>query len=93
MAHVRISEIESCFYGIYNFVQKRETIILRTTGGVAFSVTAKTTLDGRQFLALPHSNRVYCNDWGYRINSMGNDGQRIGQHCLPLHRMFKRIYG
>ncbi len=61
---------------------------LFTTGEVEFDVITKKTRDGRRFLALPHSNRVYEDDWGYRCNSMGKDGQRIGQFCLPIHRAF-----
>lgn len=57
---------------------------LTTTGGIQFSAEAKITQDGRRFIALPHSNRIYEGDWGYMTNSMGNDGQRIGQYSVPL---------
>jgi hypothetical protein len=57
---------------------------LVTTGGVEFSATANVTRDGRHYIGLPQSNRIYGNDWGYSSNSMGKDGQRIGQYAKPL---------
>lgn len=57
---------------------------LRTTGDVAFVAQAKRTRDGRRFISLPHHNRVYEEDWGYRTNNMGKDGQRIGHYLVPL---------
>jgi len=57
---------------------------LKTTGGVSFRAEAKITRDGREFIALPHNNRIYAHDWGYQNNSMGKDGQRIGQYARPL---------
>lgn len=61
-----------------------QTPVLITTGGVQFSVEAKTAKDGRRFISLPHNNRIYEGDWGYMTNSMGNDGQRVGQYSVPL---------
>jgi len=49
-----------------------------------FEAEAKLARDGRRFISLPHNNRIYQNDWGYMANSMGNDGQRIGQYSVPL---------
>ena len=57
---------------------------LQTTGGVNFLAEAKVTRDGRPYIALPHSNRIYASDWGYQSNAMGRDGQRIGQYSVPL---------
>ena len=59
---------------------------LQTTGtaGVDFVGEAGITSDGRRFISLPHSNRIYKDDWGYTTNSMGKDGQRIGQYSVPL---------
>ena len=57
---------------------------LRTTGGVPFEAEAKVTGDGRNFISLPHNNRIYAEDWGYMTNSMGQDGQRIGHYARPL---------
>jgi hypothetical protein len=58
---------------------------LETTGkGILFDATAKITRDGREFIALPHNNRIYEGDWGYSHNSMGKDGQWIGQYARPL---------
>ncbi len=57
---------------------------LFTTGRVPFVAEAKRTCDGRRFISLPHSNRIYENDWGFRSNSMGKDGQRIGQYAIPI---------
>ena len=45
---------------------------------------ADVTRDGREFINLPHNNRIYEGDWGYTTNSMGKDGQRIGQYARPL---------
>jgi hypothetical protein len=58
---------------------------LNTTGkGIIFIDRASLTRDGRQFINLPHNNRIYEKDWGYTTNSMGKDGQRIGQYARPL---------
>jgi hypothetical protein len=63
---------------------KRRTPELQTTGGVSFVAEAKSTTDGRQFISLPHKNRIYEHDWGYSSNSMGRDGQRIGHYSQPI---------
>jgi hypothetical protein len=58
---------------------------LQTTGGKPFVAHAKASADGRRFISLPHSNRIYEGDWGYNVNSMGNnDGQRIGHYAMPI---------
>ncbi len=57
---------------------------LKTTGGVQFEATAKITGDGREFIELPHNNRIYKTDWGFMVNDMGKDGQRIGHYARPL---------
>jgi hypothetical protein len=59
---------------------------LQTTGGVRFVAEAKVTRDGRRFISLPHSNRIYEQDWGYVTNHLGKEGQRIGHYSLPLDR-------
>jgi hypothetical protein len=64
---------------------------LRTTGGVSFVAEAAVTTDGRRFISLPHNNRIYEADWGYRTNSMGKDGQRIGQYSVPLDEWASRL--
>lgn len=61
-----------------------QTPELETTGGVRFVAKASVTRDGRRFILLPHGNRIYEGDWGYMTNSMGKDGQRIGQYSVPL---------
>ena len=80
MPHDRIEEIDSTFDEIYGWLQQQDSIQdFVTTGGVEFVVSAGLTQDHkRRFLALPHGNRVYEDDWGYRSNSMGKVGQRIG---------------
>jgi hypothetical protein len=62
----------------------QRTAFLQTTGGVSFVAEAKTAGDGRRFISLPHSNRVYEHDWGYTSNGMGKNGQRIGHYSVPL---------
>jgi hypothetical protein len=57
---------------------------LETTGGVPFRAEARVTQDGRQFIGLPHGNRIYADDWGSTTNSFGKDGQRIGHYAQPL---------
>lgn len=57
---------------------------LLTTGGVPFVAVAKRTRDGRPFISLPHSNRIYELDWGCATNRMGVGGQRIGHYSVPL---------
>ena len=61
-----------------------EIVELHTSGGKEFSAQAAMRRDGRHFIQLPHSNRIYEDDWGYNTNSMGKDGQRIGQYARPL---------
>jgi hypothetical protein len=63
-----------------------QTPTLQTTGGVPFVAEAKQAKDGRLFISLPHNNRIYEEDWGYRTNNMGKDGQRIGQYSVPLDK-------
>jgi hypothetical protein len=57
---------------------------LETTGGTPFTAEAKVAKDGRQYIALPHSNRIYESDWGHSTNGMGKDGQRIGHYSVPI---------
>ena len=57
---------------------------LITTGGTNFCAKALETRDGRQFIALPHNNRIYKEDWGFSTNHMGKEGQRIGHYARPL---------
>ena len=64
---------------------------LRTTGGVPFAAEAKEATDGRRFISLPHNNRIYEHDWGYMSNSMGKDGQRIGQYSVPLDQWVSEL--
>ncbi|MFT7562176.1 MAG: hypothetical protein ACI93R_004111 [Flavobacteriales bacterium] len=85
----RIDEIDSPFNDVFDWVDSTGGLNnLVSAGGVEFYVSAEMTGDGRRFLSLPHSNRVYEGDWGFRNNSMGKDGQRIGQYCLPLHQKY-----
>ena len=78
------------FDEVYQAISKqpgKRTPKLETTGrviGVIFEAEAKLTRDGRRFISLPHNNRIYEDDWGYMANSMGKDGQRIGQYSVPL---------
>jgi len=85
-----------CTFGqVYNALklQPEETVTgLKTTGkGIQFSATADVTRDGRIFINLPHNNRIYEGDWGYSTNSMGKDGQRIGQYARPLDEWCKKL--
>lgn len=57
---------------------------LRTTGGVPFVASVSRARDGRRFISLPHSVRIYEQDWGYQNTSMGGGGQRIGHYARPL---------
>lgn len=91
MERKKINEIDSTFFEIYGWIKNNGGIKgLVTTGGTQFNINVGQTKDGRLFLSLPHSNRVYENDWGYRNNSMGKDGQRIGQYCLSIHQEYQR---
>jgi hypothetical protein len=65
------------------------TSTLVTTGGILFEAEAKVTIDGRRFISLPHGNRIYEHDWGYKSNSMGKVGQRIRQYSVPLDKWAK----
>jgi hypothetical protein len=88
MERVRIGEINSTFDEVYDWLKQSGEKHLSTTGNKEFTASADLTIDGRKFLSFPHSNRAYREDWGFRKNSMGRDGQRIGQYCVPLHRAF-----
>jgi hypothetical protein len=70
---------------------KSQTPELLTTGHVLFVAQAKRALDGRRFISLPHSNRIYEDDWGYRSNGMGKDGQRIGQYAISIDVWARRL--
>ena len=79
--------LNSTFERVYHAIARqpsKRTPELVTTGGVRFVAEAKEATDGRLFVSLPHSNRIYEEDWGFTANRMGNDGQRIGQYAVPL---------
>lgn len=79
--------LKMSFDDVYKIISKQpesQTPELMTTGGVPFVAEAQSTQDGRRFISLPHNNRIYENDWGYRSNSMGKDGQRIGHYSKPI---------
>jgi hypothetical protein len=79
--------LKLCFKDVYRAISeqpKSQTPQLLTTGDVPFVAEAKCTHDGRLFISLPHNNRIYENDWGYRSNNMGKDGQRIGHYSKPI---------
>jgi hypothetical protein len=80
-------QLKKSFDEIYKAIASQpshRTPKLSTTGGVPFKAEAKVTRDGRSFISLPQSNRIYEGDWGHKTNSMGKDGQRIGQYSVPL---------
>ena len=86
--------LNSTFNEVYRTILSQpgaQTPGLITTGGVPFVAEAKKTRDGRKFISLPHSNRIYKNDWGYMTNSMGKDGQRIGHYSMPLDEWIARL--
>jgi hypothetical protein len=64
---------------------------LLTTGNTPFIAIASITNDGRRFINLPHNNRIYQDDWGFMNNSMGHEGQRIGQYSVPLDEWLARF--
>ena len=79
--------LATSFNDIFSAIDSSESKLtprLETTGGVPFVAEAKISGDGRRFISLPHGNRIYEHDWGYTSNSMGKDGQRIGQYSVPL---------
>ena len=82
------------FNRVYQAIAKQpnaRTTELETTGGVRFCAEAKETADGRRFVSLPHSNRIYEGDWGFTANSMGKDGQRIAQYSVPLDQWARTV--
>ena len=79
--------LESNFQAVYEKLSRqanRKSPRLVTTAGTHFEASAETAQDGRSFIQLPHSNRIYEGDWGYQTNSMGEGGQRIGQYSKAL---------
>ncbi len=82
------------FDDVYRAISEQpgaQTPGLQTTGGVPFVAEAKLSEDGRRFIALPHSNRIYEEDWGYMTNHMGKVGQRIGHYSVPLDDWVRRL--
>jgi hypothetical protein len=80
-------KLSNTFVYVYQLISRltgKRTPNLVTTGGVLFNAEARVTKDDRRFISLPHNNRIYDNDWGFMSNSMGKDGQRIGQYSVPL---------
>lgn len=72
--------LQNTFDHVYATLLKQpeySTPVLSSTGGVEFIAKAKKAKDGRLFIDLPHSNRIYSYDWDYRTNSMGKDGQEL----------------
>ena len=93
MGRNRIKEIQTTFDEIYDFIKDQPGATLHrlfTTGGIEFNCEAKSTRDNRRFIALPHGNRIYGDDWGFYCNDMGKDGQRIGQYSIPIDDKFKK---
>jgi hypothetical protein len=89
MDRKRIEEIDSDFFDIHNWVRLNGAeMSLESTGDKTFTVSAGISKDGRAFLEFPNSNRAYKDDWGYRTNSMGKDGQWIGQYSIPTHNEY-----
>ncbi len=88
MERRQISPLLKCsfeqVYAALKAMPNQEIDGLITTGGVKFIASAKVARDSREFIDLPHSNRIYHADWGFTTNSMGEDGQRIGQYSVPL---------
>jgi hypothetical protein len=85
--------LTSCFEAVHCMISEQfgaQTPQLQTTGGVSFTAKAKRTLDGRRFISLPHNNRIYEGDWGYRTNQMGKKGQWIGHYSVPLDAWVSR---
>lgn len=79
--------LRSTFDEVYEALSSRndrQSPTLKTTGGVDFVAHASVAKDGRKFIELPHSNRVYEEDWGLSTNGMGEDGQRIAHYTIPL---------
>ena len=86
--------LKMSFDDIYKAISrqpKSQTPELFTTGGVCFTAEAKYTQDGRRFISLPHNNRIYENDWGFRSNHMGKAGQRVGQYAVPIDEWARRL--
>ena len=87
--------LKSTFDRVYQAIAQRpraRTPELETTRRhVRFFAEAKETTDGRRFVSLPHSNRIYEDDWGFTTNSMGNGGQRIGQYSVPLDQWVRSL--
>ena len=86
--------LKMSFDDVYMEISKQpgsQTPGLITTGGVPFVAEARRARDGRRFISLPHNNRIYENDWGYRSNSMGKDGQRIGHYSKPIDDWASRL--
>lgn len=82
------------FHEVFELISRQpgsKTPELLTTGHVPFVAEAKQSLDARRFIALPHSNRIYENDWGFRSNHMGKAGQRIGQYAVPIDEWAKNL--
>ncbi|MDD5095116.1 MAG: hypothetical protein PHV74_12190 [Dehalococcoidia bacterium] len=77
------------FGDVFDMISRQpesKTPELLTTGKVPFVAEAKHSRDVRRFIALPHSNRIYEHDWGFRSNHMGKAGQRIGQYAVPIDK-------
>ncbi len=86
--------LEKTFDEVFKAISNRprsRTPQLRSNGDTPFFAEAKWARDGRRFISLPHNNRIYEGDWGHRSNSMGRNGQRIGQYSKPLDEWAKRI--
>ena len=86
--------LNSTFDRVYQAIAQQpnaRTPELETIRGVRFVAEAKEATDGRRFVSLPHSNRIYECDWGFIANSMGKDGQRIGQYSVPLDQWVRSL--
>jgi len=87
--------LKRSFGDVFEAIQRQadsKTPELLTSGNhVPFVAEAKRTRDGRRFISLPHSNRIYELDWGFGVNNMGKDGQWIGQYAVPIDKWAQSI--
>ena len=92
--HLLSPPLKSTFGRVYRAIAlqpNKRSPELVTTGGVRFVAEAKETTDRRRFVSLPHSNRIYEEDWGFTANRMGREGQRIGQYAVPLDEWVRSL--
>ena len=91
---VILPPLKLSFDEVFEAISKQtnaQTPELLTHGHALFVAQAKRTRDDRRFIALPQGNRIYEEDWGFRNNGIGKEGQRVDNYAVSIDNWAKKL--